>query len=82
MHQLPNSTVYRYRALQLVFIQTELAFDTPADARTFLNEHGINSYQNPNSPDEDAILDSKPAQSVLAQVFEEKYRKVQIKGAV
>ncbi|TCD65902.1 hypothetical protein EIP91_002017 [Steccherinum ochraceum] len=71
-----------YMTLQLTFIQSELAFDTPGDARAFLDEHGANQYKNPNSPDEEAILDCKQSHPVLTQIFEEKYRKVQIKGAV
>ncbi|EJF64140.1 hypothetical protein DICSQDRAFT_54014 [Dichomitus squalens LYAD-421 SS1] len=71
-----------YRSLQLSFIQNELAFDTLAAAREFLAEHRAAFFQNPNSPDPEKVLDCKPAGSPLASVFEEKYRKVQIKGAV
>ncbi|KAH8071801.1 SAC3/GANP/Nin1/mts3/eIF-3 p25 family-domain-containing protein [Cristinia sonorae] len=71
-----------YRSLPLAFIQSELAFDTPADARAFLSEYGVNAFQNPNSPDEEAILDCKPSHPILTQAFEEKFRKIQIKGAV
>ncbi|OCH90997.1 hypothetical protein OBBRIDRAFT_818983 [Obba rivulosa] len=71
-----------YRILSLSFIQSELAFDTLAAARDFLSEHGAAFFQNPNSPDSEKTLDCKPAGAPLAQVFEEKYRKVQIKGAV
>ena len=72
----------RYRTLQLSFIQNELAFDTLAAAREFLAEHRAAFFQNPNSPDMEKVLDCKPAGGPLASVFEEKYRKVQIKGAV
>ncbi|KAJ3550567.1 hypothetical protein NM688_g5045 [Phlebia brevispora] len=71
-----------YRYLPLPFIQNELAFDTLAQAREFLMEHRAATFQNPNQPDEEKVLDCKPAAAPLAQVFEEKYRKVQIKGAV
>ncbi|KAH9852042.1 SAC3/GANP/Nin1/mts3/eIF-3 p25 family-domain-containing protein [Lenzites betulinus] len=71
-----------YRTVPLSFIQSELAFETPAAAREFLVEHRAGFFQNPNSPDEEAVLDCKPASPQLAQIYEEKYRKVQIKGAV
>ncbi|KAI0658008.1 SAC3/GANP/Nin1/mts3/eIF-3 p25 family-domain-containing protein [Cubamyces menziesii] len=71
-----------YRTLQLTFIQNELAFDTPAAAREFLVEHRAGFFTNPNAPDADAVLDCKPAGPQLAAVYEEKYRRVQIKGAV
>ncbi|KAI0820347.1 SAC3/GANP/Nin1/mts3/eIF-3 p25 family-domain-containing protein [Trametes gibbosa] len=71
-----------YRTVPLSFIHSELAFETAAAAREFLVEHRAGFFQNPNSPDEEAVLDCKPASPQLAQIYEEKYRKVQIKGAV
>ncbi|KAI0629157.1 SAC3/GANP/Nin1/mts3/eIF-3 p25 family-domain-containing protein [Trametes polyzona] len=71
-----------YRTLQLSFIQNELAFETAGAAREFLVEHRAGYFQNPNAPDEEAVLDCKAASPQLAQVYEEKYRRVQIKGAV
>ncbi|KAI0343121.1 hypothetical protein BDW22DRAFT_1329180 [Trametopsis cervina] len=71
-----------YRTIPLTFIEKELGFDTSTQAREFLQEHRGAFFQNPNSPDTETIIDCKPAFSPLAQVFEEKYRKVQIKGAV
>ncbi|RDX48240.1 hypothetical protein OH76DRAFT_1440771 [Lentinus brumalis] len=71
-----------YRTLQLSFIQNELAFETLAATREFLDEHRASFFQNPNSPDTEKVLDCKPAGAPLATVFEEKYRRVQIKGAV
>ncbi|KAI0794018.1 SAC3/GANP/Nin1/mts3/eIF-3 p25 family-domain-containing protein [Fomes fomentarius] len=71
-----------YRTLQLSFIQNELAFDTLEAAREFLTEHRAGFFQNPNDPDAEKVLDCKPAGAPLASVFEEKYRRVQIKGAV
>ncbi|KAH9933307.1 SAC3/GANP/Nin1/mts3/eIF-3 p25 family-domain-containing protein [Fomitopsis serialis] len=71
-----------YRTLPLSFVQNELAFDGLAQAREFLTEHRAGIFQNPDAPDAEKILDCKPAGAPLAQVLEEKYRKVQIKGAV
>lgn len=68
--------------LRLTFISNELAFDTPSQAKEFLTEHRAGHFKNPNSSDKDKILDCKPANQPLAQIFEEKYRRVQIKGAV
>ena len=64
------------------FIQNELAFDSLAQVRDFLTDSRAGVFQNPNAPDTEKILDCKPAGAPLAQVLEEKYRKVQIKGAV
>ncbi|KAH9840209.1 SAC3/GANP/Nin1/mts3/eIF-3 p25 family-domain-containing protein [Rhodofomes roseus] len=71
-----------YRTLPLSFIQNELAFDGLAQACDFLTEHKAGLFTNPNAPDAEKILDCKPAGAPLVQVLEEKYRKVQIKGAV
>ncbi|KAI0923988.1 hypothetical protein AcW1_006782 [Taiwanofungus camphoratus] len=71
-----------YRMLSLSFIQNELAFDNLVATREFLTEHRAAFFQNQNSPDSEKILDCKTAGAPLTQVFEEKYRKVQIKGAV
>ena len=51
-------------------------------ARDFLMDNKAGIFQNPNAPDPDKVLDCKAAGAPLAQAFEEKYRKVQIKGAV
>ncbi|OSX64205.1 hypothetical protein POSPLADRAFT_1045307 [Postia placenta MAD-698-R-SB12] len=71
-----------YKTLPLSFIQNELAFETLAHARECLSENRGSFFQNPNAPDTDKILDCKPAHIPLVEAFEEKYRKVQIKGAV
>lgn len=71
-----------YKTLSLPFIHRELAFDSLAEARDFLMNHKCAFFTNPNSPDEQKVLDCKPAVPELAKVFEEKYRKIIIKGAV
>ncbi|KAI0788796.1 SAC3/GANP/Nin1/mts3/eIF-3 p25 family-domain-containing protein [Abortiporus biennis] len=71
-----------YQTLPLSFIQTELAFDTTSQAREFLQEHRAGIFKDPNCPDESLVFDCKGASAPLHQAFEEKYRKVQIKGAV
>jgi hypothetical protein len=44
--------------------------------------HRAAQFVNPNSPDAEKILDCKAASTELPAVLEEKYRKVQIKGAI
>lgn len=74
---------YRYKTLTLAFIRKTLAFETLEEARTFLVEHKVGPFfTNPNSRDEEKILDCKPAYAEFSRTFEEKYRKVIIKGAI
>lgn len=68
--------------LKLAFISDELGFEAHAQAKDFIMEHRAGFFKNPNSSDDEKILDCKAANQPLAQVFEEKYRKIQIKGAV
>lgn len=82
MHGVVKLSFRRYKTLPLSFIQNELAFETLAHARECLSENRGSFFQNPNAPDTDKILDCKPAHIPLVEAFEEKYRKVQIKGAV
>jgi SAC3 family protein LENG8/THP3 len=72
----------RYLKLPLSFIKEELAFEHFGEARDFLMNHSSAFFSNPNSPDSEKTLECKPAAAQLAQVFEEKYRKVSIKGAI
>ncbi|KAI0084493.1 SAC3/GANP/Nin1/mts3/eIF-3 p25 family-domain-containing protein [Irpex rosettiformis] len=71
-----------YKTISLTFIERELGFDSLIQAREFLQEHNAAFFQNPNSPDTELVLDCKPVQGTLMTTYEEKYRKVQIKGAV
>lgn len=72
----------RYMTLPLSFIHTELAFEKIEDTREFIMQHGAGIWQNPLSLDNAKILDCKAARDPLSRAFEEKYRKVTIKGAV
>jgi len=71
-----------YRTLSLPFIQSELGFETATEAREFLSTHGLAFFTNPNAPDREKTVDCKSAAPQLAQIYEEKYRKVGIKGAI
>ncbi|THH19429.1 hypothetical protein EW146_g1717 [Bondarzewia mesenterica] len=71
-----------YQQIPIAFIHQELAFDTYAQTREFLMNHSAGFFVNPNSPDAQKVLDCRAAAGPLAQVFEEKYRKVQIKGRI
>jgi len=76
------SSGYRYQRLNLTFIHQELAFDSLTHVREFLMSHRAAHFINPNSPDAEKILDCKAASAELPAVLEEKYRKVQIRGAI
>jgi hypothetical protein len=85
-HSLPNLdplSKSSYRTLTLPFLQKTLAIETLEDTRTFLAEHRVGSFfTNPSSPDSEKIIDCKSMSSELSVVYEEKYRKVAIKGAI
>ncbi|KAL0953484.1 hypothetical protein HGRIS_004714 [Hohenbuehelia grisea] len=71
-----------YRTITLAFVRDELGFENLAEAREFLTEHSASFFTNHNSPDDDKVLDCKPMAPQLNQVFEAKYRKVGIHGAI
>lgn len=71
-----------YKTIPLKFINDVLAFDSLDAARVFLVDHSAAFFTNLRDPDSQKILDCKPAIPQLTQVFEEKYRKVLIKGAI
>jgi len=71
-----------YQRLSLAFIHQELAFDSANHVREFLMAHRAAHFVNPNSPDAEKILECKAVTTELPTVLEEKYRKVQIKGAI
>ena len=72
----------RYRTISLSFIHQELAFDSLALAREFLVNHSAAFFTDSASPDAAKILECKPAFPSLSQAYTEKYRKVNIKGAI
>ncbi|KAJ3784378.1 SAC3/GANP/Nin1/mts3/eIF-3 p25 family-domain-containing protein [Lentinula aff. detonsa] len=71
-----------YRTISLSFIQNELAFDDLDSTIKFLEEHKAAHFTNPGSPNSEKMIQCKSAAAHLGQVFEEKYRKVGIRGAV
>ncbi|KAF9078180.1 SAC3/GANP/Nin1/mts3/eIF-3 p25 family-domain-containing protein [Rhodocollybia butyracea] len=71
-----------YRTLSVSFIHTELAFDDVDSTIKFLEEHKAAYFTNPNSPTAEKNLECKSAATHLAQVYEERYRRVGIKGAI
>ncbi|KAK0446665.1 SAC3/GANP/Nin1/mts3/eIF-3 p25 family-domain-containing protein [Armillaria borealis] len=71
-----------YKTLPLSFIHSELAFDDIESAHKFLTEHSSSFFTNPNSPDTEKTLDCRPILPNLTQAYEEKYRKVGIRGAI
>ena len=71
-----------YLQLTLSFLRNELAFDSLEDTRKFLADHSADIFKDPRHPDSQKVVESKPAYPKLLQAYEEKYRKVQIKGAI
>ena len=78
----PSNFADRYRTLTLAFIQNELAFETLSETQTYLHTHRAAVFTNPNDPDRDKVLDCKATSPLITQAYEEKYRKVLIRGAV
>jgi SAC3 family protein LENG8/THP3 len=76
------SLEYRYQRLSVAFILQELAFDNFSHVRDFLMGHRAVHFVNPNSPDAEKVLDCKVVSVELPAVLEEKYSRVQIKGAI
>jgi hypothetical protein len=73
---------HRYISVPLVFIVDELAFENTPEALEFLSSHGCAVFTDPNHPDTEKMFDCKSASAPLAKLMEEKFRKVQIKGAI
>jgi len=71
-----------YHTIPLAFLKSELAFEALDDARVFLEKHNVGSFTNPNEPDNVKNLDCRAVHGRVKEVFEEKYRKVGIKGAI
>lgn len=78
----PPLCICSYRTISLDALKNNLGFETLDDTRIFLSEHQITTFTNPNSPDADKVLDCRPAIPEINRSFEEKYRKVTIKGAI
>lgn len=72
----------RYISVPLVFIVDELAFENVSEALDFLSSHHCATFTNPSQSDVGKVFDCKSASAPLAKLMEEKFRKVQIKGAI
>jgi len=72
----------RYISVPLVFIVKELAFENISETLDFLSSHDCAIFTSPNHPDAEKVFDCKSASAPLAKTMEEKFRKVQIKGAI
>ncbi|KAF9054572.1 SAC3/GANP/Nin1/mts3/eIF-3 p25 family-domain-containing protein [Panaeolus papilionaceus] len=71
-----------YKTLPLSFIQNSLGFDATDDLRTFLSGHNLAVFSNPNSPESERMLDCKAIAGEVIKVYQEKYRRAIIKGAI
>lgn len=72
----------RYISVPLVFIVKELAFENVSEALDFLSSHDCAIFTNPSHSDAEKAFDCKSASAPLAKLMEEKFRKIQIKGAI
>ena len=80
---VPENLSFSYKTLSLPFLQKTLGFETLEDTRTFLVEHRVGTFfTNPDSPDSEKVADCKRMSPELNAVYEEKYRKVAIRGAI
>lgn len=73
---------FSYKTIGIAFLQQTLSFDSIDEIKTFLAEHQITTFINPNSVDSELVLDCKPAIPAITLSFENKYRKVKISGAI
>ncbi|KAF8517983.1 SAC3/GANP/Nin1/mts3/eIF-3 p25 family-domain-containing protein [Hysterangium stoloniferum] len=71
-----------YMTLPLSFIEKQLSYDSLSAARASLAAHNAAIFKNPYDADSDKTFDCKAALPCLAASFEEKYRKVGIKGRI
>ena len=71
-----------YISVPLVFIVKELSFENVSEVVDFLSSHDCAVFTDPNHPDIEKVFDCKSASAPLAKLMEEKFRKVQIKGAI
>ena len=79
---IPTVRPRRYISVPLVFVVKELAFENVSEAVDFLSSHHCAVFTNPNHVDAEKVFDCKSASAPLAELMEEKFRKVQIKGAI
>jgi SAC3 family protein LENG8/THP3 len=68
--------------IPLCFIEKQLSYDSIGAARESLVAHSAATFKNPYDLDADKLLDCKAAFPLLMTSFEEKYRKVGIKGRI
>jgi len=68
--------------IPLGVISNELAFETVHQAREFLKGHGAAFFVNATVPDVEKILDCKAVAPILARVYDDKFKKVGIRGAI
>ncbi|KXN81539.1 hypothetical protein AN958_04476 [Leucoagaricus sp. SymC.cos] len=71
-----------YRTIPLTFIHKKLAFDSLEATSKFLFDHSCAFFTDANVADNQKNLDCKRASLNLPEVYETKYRKVGIKGAI
>ena len=68
----------RYKQIPISFLQNELCLETPEGTHQFLQEYGCAIY----TPDAKSVDCNAIDQVTLQKTFEQKYRKINIKGAI
>jgi len=71
-----------YMTLPLSFLEKQLAYDSLSHAVESLASHNAAIFKNPRETDANKNFDCKAALPCLVASFEEKYRKVGIKGRI
>ncbi|KAL1731142.1 SAC3/GANP/Nin1/mts3/eIF-3 p25 family-domain-containing protein [Schizophyllum commune] len=67
-----------YKQIPISFLQNELCLETPEGTHQFLQEYGCAIY----TPDAKSVDCNTIDQVTLQKTFEQKYRKINIKGAI
>ena len=73
-----TSLLPRYKQIPISFLQNELCLETPEGTHQFLQEYGCAIY----TPDAKSVDCNAIDQVTLQKTFEQKYRKINIKGAI
>jgi hypothetical protein len=76
---IPN---YRYLTISLAHVHSEFAFQTMEETISFLTDHESAHFVDPSKPDSEKQLDCKAIFKHIPAQYEEKYRKVGIRGAI
>lgn len=71
-----------YKTFPLAYLRQELAFDDYEATHKFLVDHSVTYFVDPYKHDDEKDLDCKFANPKIKEIFEAKYRRIQIRGAI